>query len=88
MKGDDAMGCWSRSTCSCWDLGGFFFFFLADLGPLCPPNRDRLYVEGECSMKKFQTKDGAPASALSIVQSEYRPSHRFFPDNKGWTSTC
>lgn len=34
------------------------------------PHRSLLYVEGECSMSKFQTKDGSPASALSIVQSE------------------
>ncbi len=29
-----------------------------------------LCVEGDCSMKRFQTRDGAQASALSIVQSE------------------
>ncbi len=33
-------------------------------------NRDKIYVDGDCSMNKFQTKDGTPASALSIVQSE------------------
>ncbi|KAL9070309.1 MAG: hypothetical protein Q9161_005002 [Pseudevernia consocians] len=32
---------------------------------------DRLYVEGECSMKKFQNKDGNPVSALNIVQSRF-----------------
>lgn len=29
-----------------------------------------MYVEGECSMNKFQNKEGTPATALSIVQSE------------------
>lgn len=27
-----------------------------------------VYVEGDCSMNKFQGKDGNPTSALSIVQ--------------------
>ena len=33
--------------------------------------RSMICVEGECTMNKFQTKDGTPASALSIVQSEF-----------------
>ena len=32
--------------------------------------RSLVYVEGDCSMNKFQTKEGTPASALNIVQSE------------------
>lgn len=34
------------------------------------PHRSLVYVEGDCSMNKFQGKDGTPTSALSIVQSE------------------
>lgn len=30
-----------------------------------------IYVEGDCSMNKFQTKDGTPSSALSIVQRNF-----------------
>ncbi|CAF9904534.1 ssDNA-binding protein, mitochondrial [Imshaugia aleurites] len=30
-----------------------------------------MYVEGECSMNKFQNKEGTPATALSIVQKHF-----------------
>lgn len=37
------------------------------------PHSSLVYVEGDCSMNKFQSKDGIASSALNIVQSE-----RFF----------
>lgn len=37
------------------------------------PHSSLVYVEGDCSMNKFQNKDGIASSALNIVQSE-----RFF----------
>lgn len=37
------------------------------------PHSSLVYVEGDCSMNKFQTKDGIASTALNIVQSE-----RFF----------
>ena len=30
--------------------------------------RSLVYLEGDCSMNKFQGKDGTPQTALSIVQ--------------------
>ena len=40
--------------------------------------RTLVYVEGEASMRKFETKDGRADSALSIVQRMYLPSPPFF----------
>ena len=41
-----------------------------DLLLICWGSRSLVCVEGDCSMNKFQTKEGTPTSALSIVQSE------------------
>ena len=41
---------------------------LTDIFPV--RNRSMIFVEGDCSMSKFQGKDGQPVKALNIVQSE------------------
>lgn len=41
---------------------------LTDIFPV--RNRTMVFVEGDCSMSKFQGKDGQPVKALNIVQSE------------------
>lgn len=41
---------------------------LTDIFPV--RNRSMIFVEGDCSMSKFQGKDGQPTKALNIVQSE------------------
>ena len=33
--------------------------------------RSLIYVEGDCSMNKFNDKEGKPTSALSIVQRKW-----------------
>ena len=35
-------------------------------------HRSLVYVEGDCSMNKFNDKEGKPTSALSIVQREWK----------------
>ncbi len=40
--------------------------------------RSLLYVEGNCTMNKFQDKEGNQQSAMSIVQRTFTPFLRFF----------
>lgn len=35
--------------------------------------RSLVYIEGDCSMSKFNDKEGKPTSALSIIQRELTP---------------
>ncbi|KAM0804735.1 hypothetical protein BDR22DRAFT_885406 [Usnea florida] len=42
-----------------------------------------LCVEGECSMRKFQAKDGAQVSALSIVEKNFEVLNRKEPRGEG-----
>ncbi len=45
-------------------------FSLGSLLLMCCFYRSLVYVEGDCSMNKFQSKDGTAQTALSIVQRE------------------
>lgn len=64
-----------------WGRGGFFllsffsfwvWFFRGGCGAdFWIWDRSLLCVEGDCSMKSFQSKEGTNQSALSIVQSEH-----------------
>lgn len=49
--------------------------------------RSLVYVEGDCSMNKFQGKDGTAQSALSIVQSRWLDIFFFFL-LRGWWCKC
>ena len=40
---------------------------------MCFIRSSLVYVEGDCSMNKFQGKDGTAQTALSIVQRERHP---------------
>lgn len=51
-------------------------------------NRTLVYLEGEASMRKYESKDGKVESALSIVQRKCHPKDCLYSKFEGLLITC